>query len=104
MVRMDHRELDAGRLDGAALVHSDRRVRAARELAGEPQAHLVDARPHRPEAGSDRHCLAHVVEVAVGHEHDVASLDLGSGLRAVRVHQERVQDDGLPAGRADLEG
>ena len=43
----------------------------------------------------DRHGVAHVVEMPVRHEHHVARLDLIGGLRAVRVCEERVQDEGL---------
>ena len=49
-------------------------------------------------AGGDRHGIAHVVEMAVGHEHHVARLDLVGALRAVRVRQERVQDESLAPG------
>ena len=65
VIGVDHRDLDAGDLDGPALVHADRGVHPAGQPATEPQAHLVDARPRRAMSRGDGDRTTHVVEVAV---------------------------------------
>jgi len=101
MVGRDHRDLQAGRLDGAALVEADDGVGTARQAATEPQAHLVHARPHGPQATREGDGVAHVIEVAVRHEQHVALLDGIGRDRAPRVREERIDDHGLAAGGID---
>ena len=84
-------------------VHPDCRVRTARQPSRKPQAHLVHARPRRAEPAGKRNGVAHMVEVAVGHQEQVAALDRIGRARALRVGEERVDDDRLAARRADLE-
>jgi hypothetical protein len=90
---VDHRESDAGCLDGAALVHADRALDA---LADEEDAHLVPG--HQLPTGARqlhdvRAVVADVVEVAVGGGDDVDPLRraellgvVGRGAPAVDPH------------------
>ena len=75
VVGPDHRDLEPGRLDRAALVHPDQAVLVG-VVPAEPQAHLVDARPGRARPAGDHQRVAEVVAVAVGHEQQVAAVDV----------------------------
>ena len=67
-------------------------VGAARQPARQPQAHLVHARPGRPQPARQGDGVAHVVEVPVGHEQQVAAIDGVGRHRARRVAEPRVDD------------
>jgi hypothetical protein len=98
VIGADHRNGDLAEGERAALVHPGRRVAPAGEAAGQPEAHLVDARPDRPQAAGQRDGVAHVVAVAVGDEEQVAGPDVRCRLRTFRVAEPWVDEDGLPPG------
>ena len=92
-----------GDLDRPALVHPDGGIVAARQRPREPQAQLVHARPGRSQPACERHPVPQVIAVAVGHQQHVADLDRVGGLGALRVAEPRIEQDGLAAGRLDLD-
>ena len=49
------------------------------------------------------HRIAHVIEVPVCDQEQVAAVDGVGGLRAVRVAEPRIDEDRLAAGRPDLD-
>ena len=63
----------------------------------------MHARPRGPQPRGERHGVAHVVEVPVGHEQQVQLLLRLGRARAVRVAHPGVEQDHLAAGRPDLD-
>src|SRR5262245_65738224 len=63
----------------------------------------MDRRPVGPGSRRDLEGIAHVVAVAVGHEHDVAAVDDVGRFRAQRVAEPRVEEDRRARARADLD-
>ena len=96
--------LQPGGLDGAALVHADDLVRAARQLPGQPQAQLVDARPGRtqPRRERDGHSPKWSKWPWLTRSRSQRSMVVGVA-RAGRVGEPRVEDDRPAAGGHDLE-
>ena len=77
-------------------------VIAARQPPSQPETHLVNAWPGRSGSAGDRQGIAEVVEVSVGHEHEVAPIDGTRRLGAIGVGKPRIDEDRLAARSLDL--